>query len=74
VLEPCFDPEDLEAVRTAVALIRAVRRDDQDACGEGDRRRFVAVLHEGPVDSALKAVQASIVRESQELGKVDQNG
>ena len=28
---------------------------------EGERRRFYAVLHEGPIDSPVKAVRASIV-------------
>ena len=30
---------------------------------EGSKRRFIAVLHEGPVDSAQKAVKAAIVSE-----------
>src|SRR5947209_6011578 len=31
---------------------------------EGTKRRFYAVLHEGPIDSPIKAVRASIVAES----------
>lgn len=31
----------------------------------GKKRRFVAVLHQGPVDSPEKAVRAAIVREEQ---------
>lgn len=30
----------------------------------GTRRRFVAVLHEGPIDSPVKAVRASIVADA----------
>ncbi len=30
---------------------------------KGQKRRFVAVLHQGPVDSPQKAVSASIVQE-----------
>lgn len=33
---------------------------------KGRRRRFVAVLHQGPVDSPEKAVRASIVQEARE--------
>lgn len=35
---------------------------------EGNARRFVAVLHQGPIDSPEKAVQAAIVQEQRELG------
>ena len=31
---------------------------------KGKKRRFVAVLHQGPVDSPEKAVRAAIVRET----------
>ncbi len=31
---------------------------------EGEKRRFVAVLHEGPIDSPVKAVRASIVADA----------
>lgn len=34
-----------------------------------ERRRFYAVLHEGPVDSPEKAVRASIVQAYREGGK-----
>jgi hypothetical protein len=34
---------------------------------EGTKRRFYAVLHEGPVDSPVKAVRASIVADSRKL-------
>ena len=30
----------------------------------GDKRRFFAVLHEGPIDSAAKAVQGSILADA----------
>ena len=30
---------------------------------EGERRRFVAVLHQGPVDSPVRAVRAAVVAE-----------
>ena len=30
---------------------------------EGEKRRFVAVLHQGPVDSPVAAVRAAIVQE-----------
>lgn len=33
----------------------------------GSKRRFVAVLHEGPVDSPEAAVRAAIVQENREL-------
>jgi len=33
---------------------------------KGKKRRFVAVLHQGPVDSPEKAVRASIVQEQRE--------
>ena len=33
---------------------------------EGEKRRFVAVLHQGPVDSPEKAVRAAIVQEQSE--------
>ncbi len=33
---------------------------------ESERRRFYAVLHEGPVDSPEKAVRAAIVKEVRE--------
>lgn len=33
---------------------------------EGTKRRFYAVLHEGPVDSPVKAVRASIVADAKE--------
>ncbi len=32
----------------------------------GEKRRFVAVLHQGPVDSPEKAVWAAIVQEAKE--------
>jgi hypothetical protein len=32
----------------------------------GEKRRFVAVLHQGPVDSPEKAVRAAIVQERRE--------
>ena len=35
---------------------------------EGERRRFVAVLHEGPVDTPVAAVRAAIVQEAREKG------
>jgi len=31
---------------------------------EGERRKFYAVLHEGPIDSPVKAVRASIVADA----------
>ena len=36
------------------------------ATDDSERRRFVAVLHEGPVDSPEAAVRAAIVEESRE--------
>ena len=33
---------------------------------EGERRRFVAVLHQPPVDSPVEAVRAAIVQERRE--------
>lgn len=35
---------------------------------EPARQRFVAVLHQGPVDSPLAAVRAAIVKEAREAG------
>src|SRR5437870_6988504 len=32
---------------------------------EGEKRRFVAVLHDWPIDSPVKAVRASIVAEAE---------
>ena len=40
---------------------------------EGENRRFVAVLHQGPVDSPEKAVRAAIVGEASSEG-VDKEG
>jgi hypothetical protein len=36
------------------------------AVDESDKRRFVAVLHEGPIDSPQEAVRAAIVQEYRE--------
>jgi hypothetical protein len=34
--------------------------------GEGGKRRFIAVLHQGPVDSPQAAVRAAIVQDSRQ--------
>ena len=36
--------------------------------GDSDKRRFVAVLHQGPVDSPQAAVRAAIVQQAREQG------
>jgi hypothetical protein len=36
----------------------------------GEKRRFVAVLHQGPVDSPEKAVRAAIVQEQRDAKRI----
>lgn len=39
------------------------------AVGDSERRRFVAVLHQGPVDSPAAAVRAAIVQQERQQGQ-----